>query len=69
MSHIFATVWIPIFDKRKGSDSFSTIWIPIFDKRKGSYIFSTVWILIFDERKDEGGKGGGGGVWITNHEK
>ena len=34
ISHIFSTVWILIFDKRKGIYIFSTIWIPIFDKGK-----------------------------------
>ena len=47
-SHIFFTVWIPIFDKRKGSYIFSTVWILIVDKGKDWCYLS---ILFYNARK------------------
>ena len=45
ISHIFSTVWIPIFDRRKGSYIFSTVWILIFDERKDGVIYLFYFIM------------------------
>ena len=48
ISHLFSTVWIPIFDKRKRSYIFSKVWIPIFDKKKDCCYLS---ILFYSAHK------------------